>query len=238
MRLGLHRSLDEVKTQLREGREDVCEGHAFRKATCWLWLFTMSHHFALVTETPPTIRQDNSIKMACSLLSQVSKPPRVTRMLAEVDLCMLWNLADQSLPGLAEWWCAPPEDLDPEEATRVLDDADAALDVWGRRWGLRGETDATYPGLDLSNNGVVDYHFRATRFWLRTFATRIIHHQLKWTSNPTLNVDLTLKSAEAAEACCHLLLEIPSHMRDSIRYVCTSSSKTLRATTADKIDLR
>lgn len=219
MRLGLHRALDEVKVQMREGQENISQGHAFRKATYWLWLFTMSHHFALVTETPPTIRQDNSIKSACSLLSHVSKPPRVTRMLAEVDLCMLWNLADQSLPGLAEWWCAPPDGLDPEEATRVLDDADAALDVWSRRWGPHGETDATYPGLDLNSNGAVDYHFRATRFWMRTFATRIVHHQPTWHANSNLNVSLTLKSAEAAEACCRFLIDIPPQTRDGARYV-------------------
>lgn len=224
MRLGLHHSLGEVRALVRASQQDIRHTHSFKKAIYWLWLFTMSHHFSLVTETPPTIRQDSSIKTACALFSEITKPPQVTRMLAEVDLCMLWNLADQALPGLGEWWLRNPQvDVDPSQAAHVLDDADAALDVWSRRWGVHGETDATYPGLDISMNGAVEFHFRATRFWMRLFATRMVHLSRPNASSDTdfsrLNANLTLKSAEAAECCCRYLMEIDSLARDGARYM-------------------
>ncbi|EME80736.1 uncharacterized protein MYCFIDRAFT_87509 [Pseudocercospora fijiensis CIRAD86] len=227
LRLSLHQSFSEVRRLVQDGALHIDQTFAFRKYVYWLWLFTLSHHFSLVTESPPSIRADYSIRTACFLLSQVEKPGRITRMLAEVDLCMLWNAAGQSLPGLDEWWCPPPQDQDPEQASRVLDDADAALDVWSQRWGVHGEPNATYPGLDVNNNGVVLFHYLATRFWLRVFSIRVIRSS-RLTANSAfpqnqslrqLNVSLTLKSAEAAEKMCRCVLEIPVHMRDSAKHM-------------------
>ncbi|KAF7195066.1 hypothetical protein HII31_03534 [Pseudocercospora fuligena] len=227
LRLSLHQSFSEVRRLIQDGAHHVEQTFAFRKYVYWLWLFTLSHHFSLVTECPPSIRADYSIRTACLLLSQVEKPARITRLLAEVDLCMLWNAAGQSLPGLDEFWCPPPQDQDPEAASRVLDDADAALDVWSQRWGVHGEPNATYPGLDVSNNGAVLFHYRATRFWLRVFSIRVIRSS-RLTANSTfpqnqslgqLNVRLTLKSAEAAEKMCRYLLDIPLIKRDSAKHM-------------------
>lgn len=106
MRLDLHHALDHLRLTIRRGNESVEGTFVFNKAMFWLWLFNLSHHFSLVTEAPPTIRQDNSIRRACDLLRFISKPARITRMLAEVDLCVLWSLADRSMPGLGEWWCS------------------------------------------------------------------------------------------------------------------------------------
>ncbi|KXT10321.1 hypothetical protein AC579_1026 [Pseudocercospora musae] len=227
LRLSLHQSFSDVRRLVQDGARHIQQTFAFRKYVYWLWLFTLSHHFSIVTECPPSIRADYSIRTACFLLSQVEKPARITRMLAEVDLCMLWNAAGQSLPGLDEWWCPPPQSQDPEAASRVLDDADAALDVWSQRWGVHGEPNATYPGLDVNNNGAVLFHYRSTRFWLRVFSIRVIRSSrliansafLQNESLGQLNVRLTLKSAEATEKMCRYLLDIPLIKRDSAKHI-------------------
>lgn len=231
MRLGLHRSWDQFNACIRRGEPDLSRTYAFRRYTYWLWLYTMAHHFSLTTGTPPTIRPDNCIRSACSLLAQVERPARITRILAEVDLCMLWSAADVQLPGIGEWWCGPPEGLDPSDVVRVLDDADAALEVWSRRWGLHAGSDPTYPGVDANNgadNGAVDFHFRLTSFLLCSFATRIVHtlSQCKESDDQPvpsgtrqLQLDLTLRSVHAAARCCRCLSDWGPLRRDTARYM-------------------
>lgn len=230
LRLGLHRSRDDLNASIRLGQDlaDVSGSSIFQRYVYWLWLFTMSHHFSLMTRTPPSIREDSTISMACDLLRDIPQPSRVTRILAEVDLCMLWHQAGHHAPGLAEWWCTPADYPNLEDLARVLEDADAALEVWGRRWGLRGESNATIPSVDVSNNRAVDFHFRITRFCISTFGTRCILQQSSLaadsgsSSEPRtaqMTREFVLKSVEAAHTCCRSLQDIPPSRRENARYV-------------------
>jgi hypothetical protein len=159
-------------------------------------------------------------------LKDIQKPSRVTRILAEIDLCMLWHQAGRHAPGLAEWWCVPPEIPHLEDVLRVLDDADAALEVWGRRWGLRGESHTTVPSLDVSNNRAVNFHFRITRFCISTFGTRcsLLKSQTSALDTATglddgLTQEFVLRSVEAAHSCCQILLDRPPSKREEARYM-------------------
>jgi hypothetical protein len=225
LRLSLHRS---VEVLLRDRVENVWRTRPFQKYVYWLWLFTMTHHFSLMVRTPPTIREDHNIQIAVGLLSDVPKPSRVTRILAEVDLCILWNQAGRRVPGLGEWWCAPPDNVNPVETLSVLDDANAALDVWSQRWGVEGHVNYTYPDFDVRINGAVDFHCRATRFLINTFATRSLHRQSLATTETTRPTkatlqqrlaDCVLQSADAAAGFCRCLLDLGPLAKDAARYM-------------------
>ncbi|OAP58213.1 hypothetical protein AYL99_07303 [Fonsecaea erecta] len=228
LRVGLHRSIDGLKVQLQQDPTEISKSPAFQRYVYWLWLVTMSHHFSLMTRTPPSIREDSTISSAVDLLRDVPKPARVTRILAEVDLYMLWQQAGRSAPGLAEWWCKPSGTMNIEEVLAVLEDMEGALEVWGQRWGLRGESHMTISNVDVSRNGAVDFHFQSTRFCISTFGTRYIlekarsaldahtasHRILAQVARESL-----VKSVEAAHACSRCLLDIPPLRRENIRYM-------------------
>lgn len=123
----------------------------------------------------------------------------------------------------------------------MLADADAALEVWSRRWGVHSRYDATYPGLDMGRNSTVHFHFHATRFWIRMTALRIIQYSRHTTtsspphpsasssasgssspSSPSLlhdTLSLVLQSASAAEHVCRHLSDLSPLHRDSARYM-------------------
>jgi hypothetical protein len=194
----------------------------------WLWLVTMSHHFSLMTRTPPSIREDNSISSAVDLLRDLPRPSRVTRILAEIDLYMLWQHAGRSVPGLAEWWCTPSDTMNVEDVQAVLQDMEGALEVWSRRWGLRGEPQATISNVDMANNGAVDFHFQSTRFCISTFGTRYILEKTRsaldedipsQTGLAQVARESLLKSVKAAHACSRCLVDIPPLRRENTRYM-------------------
>ncbi|KIW24899.1 uncharacterized protein PV07_10582 [Cladophialophora immunda] len=228
LRAGLHRSIDGLKTLLQQSPTDISVSPAFQRYVYWLWLVTMSHHFSLMTRTPPTIREDSTISSAVDLLRDVPKPTRVTRILAEVDLYMLWQQAGRSAPGLAEWWCKPSGAMNMEEVAAVLEDMEGALEVWGQRWGLRGESNMTISNVDVSRNGAVDFHFQSTRFCISTFGTRYIlekarsaldAHTASRRALAQVARESVVKSVEAAHACSRCLMDIPPLRRENIRYM-------------------
>ncbi|KIY00367.1 uncharacterized protein Z520_04052 [Fonsecaea multimorphosa CBS 102226] len=228
LRAGLHRSIDSLKVLLQQNPPDISKSPAFQRYVYWLWLVTMSHHFSLMTRTPPTIREDSTISSAVDLLRDVPKPTRVTRILAEVDLYMLWQQAGRSAPGLAEWWCKPSGTMNMEEVVAVLEDMEGALEVWGQRWGLRGESNMTISNVDVSRNGAVDFHFQSTRFCISTFGTRYMlekarsaldaHTASRQALAPVAR-EFVVKSVEAAHACSRCLMDTPPLRRENIRYM-------------------
>ncbi|KAJ9607129.1 hypothetical protein H2200_008201 [Cladophialophora chaetospira] len=228
IRAGLHRSIDDLRALLRSSSQRTSESLVFHKYIYWLWLVAMSHHFSLMTRTSPSIREDSSISSAVDLLRDVPRPPRVTRILAEIDLYTLWQRAGRRDPGLAEWWCTPSNTQSPEELLGVLEDMDGALEVWGQRWGLRGEPNTTISNVDISANGAVEFHFRRMHFCVATFGTQHIleRTQSVLDKDSATGAELEdaaresiLKSVKAAHDCARCLVDIPPLRRETVRYM-------------------
>lgn len=228
LRAGLHRSIDRLRVLLRSDSSDISKSSAFSMYVYWLWLVTMSHHFSLMTRTPPTLREDSTIALAVDLLRDIPRPSRVTRVLAEIDLYTLWQKAGRSAPGLAEWWCTPSDSMSVEGIVAVLEDLEGALEVWSQRWGLRGESNVTISNVDISKNGAVDFHFQSTRFCISSFGTRYILEKTRsafdqeFASRSALSHlarESVLKSVQAAHACSRCLVDISPLRRENIRYM-------------------
>lgn len=228
LRVGLHRSIDRLKVLLQRDSSDVSKSSAFSMYVYWLWLVTMSHHFSLMTRTPPTLREDSTIAQAVDLLRDIPRPSRVTRVLAEIDLFTLWQQAGRSAPGLAEWWCTPSDSMSVEGIVAALEDVEGALEVWSQRWGLRGESNVTISNVDTSKNGAVSFHFESTRFCISSFGTRYILEKTRsafdqeFTSRSALSHlarESVMKSVHAAHACSRCLVDISPLRRETVRYM-------------------
>ncbi|KAK5049356.1 hypothetical protein LTR84_004285 [Exophiala bonariae] len=228
LKAGLHRSIDRLKVLLRKDSSDISKSLTLAMYVYWLWLVTMSHHFSLMTRTPPTLREDSTITLAVGLLRDIPRPSRMTRILAEVDLYTLWQQAGRSAPGLAEWWCTPSDSMSVEAIVAILDDFEGALDVWSKRWGLRGDSNVTISNVDTSKNGAVNFHFQSTRFCISSFGTRYILEKTRcaydeeFTSRSTLSQlarESVLKSVQAAHACSRCLVDISPLRRETFRYM-------------------
>ncbi|KAL7917374.1 hypothetical protein ACQKWADRAFT_306962 [Trichoderma austrokoningii] len=163
--LGLYRSIDDVRAILSLPRNELVSNLSYKRYTYWLWLFTMSHHSALITRTPPSIRSDYSIRAAPELFARINISSRLRRLLGEVELCLLWEKANTLDSGLGEWWC--PFEVEIPKASRSSPSAIAAivthdLAAWRTKYSSFIEQGGFGTGLD--------FHYRFSQFCLSTYA--------------------------------------------------------------------
>lgn len=59
----------------------------------------------MVTSTPPSIREDSTIRAAPELLGHCKVGPRILQVLAEVELCLIWGKVR------ILWLCQPNANL-------------------------------------------------------------------------------------------------------------------------------
>jgi hypothetical protein len=229
LRTGLHRSWDDVSRLRFENSSDAIANPAFRRYLLWLWMFAMSHYAALLTRTPPTIREDMSIRSAPSLLEHLQDEYLIKRILAEVELCLVWSEAGTRSRDLGEWWCSPQNGGAIElklEAFRALD---SALVNWSERWHLDDVDDTVYPPKNSLQKGAIDFHYRLTRFNVATYVTRFFHlsamEQMasaqhdQLPANFPMMIELLLGSMQAAMAISTLPLELSPIQLDLARYI-------------------
>ncbi|KAL3476623.1 hypothetical protein BJX99DRAFT_270292 [Aspergillus californicus] len=107
-----------------------------------VWLYTMSHHCAVLHGCPRTLSGSVELLRAKSALEQTVDHPRVRVLLGECELCLLWERAYSIQRSCPE---------------TVHD----ALDRWKSQW-QSFLTGATAPGRQLY------FHFYFTRFHLLT----------------------------------------------------------------------
>jgi hypothetical protein len=222
LQLSLHRSIEDVKILLRNNCPDIATKNCYRNSVYWLWLFTMAHHHSLITRTPPSIRLDSAISGSLDILKTIPNDTSIMRVLAEVDLCVLWSQLARVERGFGEWWCPPPEARDAHEILRRLEDADAALQSWGQKW-MHLPNEAQRPSIfnnAYPESSATEFHFRVTRFCISTFATLISYDQSTLPPPEAISAIMqsVLKSTDAAGRCCDLLIELGPLHKESLRY--------------------
>ena len=224
-RLSLYRSAGEVRDLLNTDSHTVVESIELRRYVFWLWLYTMSHHTSLLLKMPPTIVVDLNIKSASKLLKDLCLDKRALRILAEVELCLLWSEVGVHDQASNQWWCAPAVPPDVKDISATLTRFDAALDKWSERWLPMNPNQIT----TIRDNGPVYFHYRFTRFFISTYATRLIYRQGD-SSNSTTGtsstnilsppiVRIVLRSIEAAVDCCTVFQDLSPLQRDHTRYI-------------------
>lgn len=103
--LGCHRSVNELRNLIRSRATDITSSKSYKQYIMWLWLFTMSQHISLVTGSPPSISEDATIRLAPETLKHIHKTQAVTRLLGEVELCMLWSKVSKIPPDISQCLC-------------------------------------------------------------------------------------------------------------------------------------
>lgn len=137
LRLSLHRSIQELKLELRTNIADVYNTISYRRYTYWLFLYNTAHYCSLVTGTPPTMRVDLSIRAVPELLDQIGRNPPSTNLFGAVELFLIWEKTSTQHPQLGEWWCLPdPNERSADEnvTEALLNETDRAIDEWYAKW--------------------------------------------------------------------------------------------------------
>lgn len=231
LRISLHRSAEHVSRLVANGENLSDRNIHFRRYMLWLWLFTISHYTALMTGTPPTIREDSTITSSPRLLSSCKDNPSVSRVLAEVELCLLWGQAGLQQRDLKEWWClssAGPNEVESTSKLALLQDIHSSLAQWSRRWGLV-DAEGVSPPLTGPNRVLtsVDFHYRFTRFCISTYALRLlrypaVHGPGEQQKQGALNPEAVTSLLESADAAMHFstfLLELNPLAKERSRYI-------------------
>ena len=225
LRLALHRSGETLRSLLEWNSEAGADSMELHRYVIWLWLYTMSHHTSLLMRVPPTIVGDCNIRSASKLLERFSSDSRVHRVLAEVELSLLWNESAKHDPASAEWWCSPPTIPDVRETLTTLERLEGALDAWKKRYLQHDPEEMSVPPRTESEI----FHYRFTRFCINTYATRSLYQGRQAAgrdlSDPAMNVlsmpvvKAVLRTTETAVDICTVFPRLSPMQRDRARYM-------------------
>nr|POE50140.1 hypothetical protein CFP56_71603 [Quercus suber] len=173
VRLGIHQSLQSWQIARKGHGSDPSKTIAFRKYIFWLWLYTMSQHTAHLTGTPPSIREDHSIKVAATALGVLQHEAWVERILAEVELCLLWSHFGVLDPTLAEWWTPNDTEAGLQTFFTTIGRVETVLDAW---WQNKQRSQISpSSGEGRSVNTAMEFHYRFTRFYMSIYMTNLVH---------------------------------------------------------------
>lgn len=218
LRYSLHISAKEVADLLKCGSKNVHHTFAFRKYLYWLWLFTLAHFRSLISQTPPSIREDATITAAARLLESKTLDSRVRRVLARVELCLLWVRAGLRERGLGEWWCIFRNQEDTTSALAVLSDLDAALQLWHRTWCPAVKQTAFEGTPNSGSEGGIEFYYHFTRFCIGRYIAEVFQPSLSAVPLQLSTVNLYMKAIERATNFCHFFLELSPLAKSSVRF--------------------
>ncbi|KAG4438073.1 hypothetical protein IFR05_006439 [Cadophora sp. M221] len=221
-RLGLHRSVQDLRSEIRSNLEGAVETRAYQKYLYWLFMFATSHFTSIVTGTPPTIHIDSSIRAAPLLMKEIGGQMSSgnCNLFGRIELNLIWERASAQHPLLGEWWALPDpsEVVDENSVEGVLRDTDREIDAWSEKW-------SEY--IQESEQGILlDYFSRFTRFCITSYA-------IKFLRNSSQNLTTLQKDQiRRCVVCANHVLEWPLSrspiQKDKLRYVddtaCVSNS--------------
>ncbi|KAL7953544.1 hypothetical protein V8C34DRAFT_320949 [Trichoderma compactum] len=201
-------SIDGARAMLSLPHDQWQSSASYKRYTYWLWLFTMSHHSAIITRTPPSIRSDNSIRSAPELFSGTNIEPRMRRLLGEVELCLLWEKANAVDSNFGEWWC-PSEKVAPAcpSPSAVVNIVTRDLAVWRAKYASFIECGGFGIGLD--------FHHRYSQFCLSTYAVCHYTH----VSDIDKRDPLVITTLDHTVGMLSWLQQLSPVVRESLRYI-------------------
>ncbi|KAH7410876.1 hypothetical protein BKA64DRAFT_662043 [Cadophora sp. MPI-SDFR-AT-0126] len=213
-RLGLHRSLQDLKAEMRSNLEGITETRVYQKYICWLFMFNSSHYTSIISGTPPTIHIDSSIRAAPLVLQEINGQKLSSCncvLFGQIDLNLIWEKASAQHPRLGEWWSLPDpsEAVDENSVEAVLRDTDREIDAWYEKW-------SDY--LQSSEQGTfLDFTGRFSRFCIMSYAIKFLRN------SPQNLTPLQKDQIRRCVACANHVLEWPLGrspiQKDRLRYV-------------------
>lgn len=226
----IHRSYEDVARGVALSTPEGSNNSALRRYLFWLWLFTSSQQYSLITRTPPTISEDSTIKSAPMLLESIQEDAFIRKILAQVDLYLQWAKAGIRYPNLREWWSSPQSEPDIASTKEMLAEFDKILLDWREKWSLieHGPAQGMSPGR--FNNTTVESLFRYARFHISTYATRALYKAVTESAqvsapasrlvalSPQLT-ELFSRSVEAAASWCRFFIDLDPVAIETARYV-------------------
>lgn len=218
LRYSLHSSAEELARLLKHDPSNLRQTFAFRKYTYWLWFFSLGYFRSLISQTPPSIREDATIAMAPQLLDILIHDDYVRQILARVELCLLWVGAGVRDRGLGEWWCTIPTQAELDSKLAVLDDLDTALQLWRQKW-TTPESSSRLEGISkFGRDCSIDVCYYFIRFCVSTYATKLYQSSASTETLLSSLANLVTNSVERASDLCHLLLKLTPLAKSSMRF--------------------
>lgn len=226
----IHRSYEDVARGPPLSNSGSNANPALRRYLFWLWLFTSSQQYSLITRTPPTISEDSTIESAPTLLHDIQENAFVRKILAQVELYLLWAKAGIEYPNLREWWSSPQTELDISSTKEMLTEFDRILLGWRLKWTLAEQTATSRMTPDRFNNTTVESLFRYARFHISTYATRALYKAMTEStqvgaSTPRLVAlspqltELFSRSVEAAASWSRFFIDLDPVAIETARYI-------------------
>lgn len=218
LRWSVHRSEEEVTALLKQNSADLPRTFAFRKYCYWLWMFTTAHFHSLVSRTPPSIREDATIRFAIQNLQRFAEDKHVRQILPQVGLSLVWSHANLKDHNTTEWWCSISADSEASSILEVLKGLDDALNVWRQTWQHPGQHPRMEFAADPARSLSIDFYQRFTRFCFSTYVNKASQSSGNTEALPVAIADILMQSVERASAFCSLFLDLTPLVKSSIRF--------------------
>ncbi|XMA07280.1 hypothetical protein WAI453_000071 [Rhynchosporium graminicola] len=131
-------SFQGLRAEIISPRKDtpIHETTAWHRYALWLQLFIVSHYASVVTSTPPGVKIDATIRAVPWLIQKMGMHPQF-RLLAEVELYLLWETASKIQPELNEWYYYPSNSslnaVAESNTEHAFQKVEKDLEAWGAK---------------------------------------------------------------------------------------------------------
>ncbi|KAK5046164.1 hypothetical protein LTR84_008621 [Exophiala bonariae] len=220
-RWSLHRAGEEV-TKMQNQKQDanhIRQSFGFRKYCYWLWLFASSHFHSMLTRTPPTVKEDATIRRAGQILQPYTDDEVLRQTLARVELCLIWSQIKLNDRELGEWWCSMSHETHATTILSVLQNLDEALHLWHRKWARSDRHQSGQFSSDVARNSSIDLSYRFVRFCVSVNVNKLMHTSSSKESVAAMAGDVITQSTARALNICQMFLEISPLNKSSVRFV-------------------
>ena len=207
-RHSLHRSPADVTELAKRNVQNIQESFAFRNCLCWLWLFSEAHFRALISQNPPSIREDSSIVQGAQLLHNIADDECARKILTRVELCLLWSRPAFREHNLSEWWCSIQTISSLEPLLALLDELDTVTQSCHQKWHLAEQASHTENATRAGQDETTGFYYHFTCFCIGNYIARAIQSSTAAESLPLSRIHTFTKTIDRGNQLCRFFLEL------------------------------